>query len=419
MSLLEAREQRSNHIQKLLKKNKHKTLISLKKNVVGKNKNLDFMMFICAYFNRKIIRNLEISFSKEISSEDGDYFIYVSNQSPNLVKQQAIELEEQLPIGRLVDIDVYHDNQVFSRQSLNYPLRKCLICDEFAHICVRSKAHKKEEILIKTKHLIHDFLRSYITDIAIDAIKKELALFPCFGLVSYEDSGMHKDMNYTHFEASIEALRPYIINLINLGFSKSIDVDELVTLGQDAERDMYKATNGINTHKGLIFLLGLVIPAMVEGIFQHKPLSYLQPRIKELSKNIVGDYYSNLTSKKKLSNGDQIYLNYQIKGIRKLALDGLAPLFKDAMTTKNITDVYLKKRLIYYMSLLNDTTIIHKTNLLTLKKVQEEANQLYEDFSLSKYNDFSNKYNNISPGGSADLLVIDIIFNRVKYLLHK
>ena len=75
------------------------------------------------------------------------------------------------------------------------------------------------------------------------------------------------------------------------------------------------------------------------------------------------------------------------------------------------------------MSELNDTTIIHKTDIETLHQVQKEMKTLVDKGGYLKnsieFKRLSDEYKtkNISPGGSADMLVIKIIFENLKYLI--
>ena len=53
-----------------------------------------------------------------------------------------IELEDHHPLGRLWDLDVLAPEQgQLSRQDLGFPARQCLVCDEPAHACARSRRH--------------------------------------------------------------------------------------------------------------------------------------------------------------------------------------------------------------------------------------------------------------------------------------
>jgi len=92
------------------------------------------------------------------------------------------------------------------------------------------------------------------------ALYRELALAPKPGLVSFVDSGSHEDMNAHTFMRSIFALRSYFPTVADAG-AQGASFAELERLGLDAEARMLAATDGINTHRGAIFALGLLCAA--------------------------------------------------------------------------------------------------------------------------------------------------------------
>lgn len=92
------------------------------------------------------------------------------------------------------------------------------------------------------------------------ALREELAVYPKPGLVSHHDSGSHVDMTAWHFERSIDALRPYFVEVARAG-ARGAAFETLRALGVGAEQAMLRATAGVNTHRGAIFALGLLVAA--------------------------------------------------------------------------------------------------------------------------------------------------------------
>jgi triphosphoribosyl-dephospho-CoA synthase len=92
------------------------------------------------------------------------------------------------------------------------------------------------------------------------ALHDELALAPKPGLVSFIDTGSHDDMDAQTFMRSLLALRGYFVRVAELGAGHA-PFEHLERCGQDAEARMLAATGGINTHRGAIFMLGLVCAA--------------------------------------------------------------------------------------------------------------------------------------------------------------
>lgn len=99
-----------------------------------------------------------------------------------------------------------------------------------------------------------------IARLAVAALRLELDTYPKPGLVSRIDSGSHADMDASTFEASAAALEPYFEELARAG-AEGRGMDALRCIGLDAETAMRSATGGVNTHRGAIFGLGLLVAA--------------------------------------------------------------------------------------------------------------------------------------------------------------
>jgi triphosphoribosyl-dephospho-CoA synthase len=95
---------------------------------------------------------------------------------------------------------------------------------------------------------------------AANALLTELETWPKPGLVSHVDSGSHTDMDASTLRASAVAIAPFYGQLAIAGAAGS-GMDGLREIGVKAERAMLAATDGINTHRGAIFGLGLLCAA--------------------------------------------------------------------------------------------------------------------------------------------------------------
>ena len=403
--ILSAREARSQHIDEVMAAFPNKTVVVLKLNMVGQDKNPVAFQWMLTVFHQKIMKQYESkiqSFSQHLST-DGNYYLYVIDDVPEAVKTFAIHCEHSVSIGRLIDIDVYHEKPL-----TRHSPRKCLICGDVAHACIRNKSHSVSEVKRKMTEIMSTYLTELMTKKTIEYMKEEVTLYPCFGLVSLTDQGCHDDMDGDMFMKSIEALRPYI----RMYLESDVSAQALVKIGQDAETAMFQATDGVNTHKGLIFLLGIFLPVLKQSILRKSTYAQFQDDMISLAQDIIGDYYQSLKTAK--TPGDNSYLNYGIKGARGIALTG----FGSILNQPNHTTDY--DRLLYFMSHMNDTTIVHKTSYETLQQVKKDASDLLADGGYlknkDKYKKMSDNYItlNISPGGSADMWVISKLFDTFK-----
>lgn len=102
-----------------------------------------------------------------------------------------------------------------------------------------------------------------IGSLAYEALVFEARLSPKPGLVDAENSGAHADMDLSLLIKSAEAIQPYFIRFALHGAADTALPPEgrlsaIRQDGLDAESAMFSATSGVNTHKGAIFLLGVL-----------------------------------------------------------------------------------------------------------------------------------------------------------------
>ena len=269
-----------------------------------------------------------------------------------------------------------------------------------------------------------------IATLATKALLYEVSISPKAGLVSRLSNGSHKDMNFYTFINSSLALHNYFLNCFDYGqenlFSCPNFFKNLREFGKVAEKDMYEATKGINTHKGTIFSMGILLAVLGVHLKENKKidLKILSEKIKEMCKPLLNE----LEDADSISTyGEKAYKEYHLTGARGLAisgyeivlLDGINKL-KDFCKTLDFETACILL-LFYYMSVLDDTNIVNRANIATLKEVQILSKELFEENkktlekesiknSMSKLNDiFIEK--NISAGGSADLLILTIFIH--------
>lgn len=106
-----------------------------------------------------------------------------------------------------------------------------------------------------------------VGELAAQAAILEVSAGPKPGLVCRNSRGAHSDMDYTTFVRSALALRGYFSQahaegLATSGLAPHMVFPRLRSLGLRAEQAMFAATGGVNTHKGLIFSLGLFCAAL-------------------------------------------------------------------------------------------------------------------------------------------------------------
>ncbi len=269
-----------------------------------------------------------------------------------------------------------------------------------------------------------------IATLATKALLYEVSISPKAGLVSRLSNGSHKDMNFYTFIDSSLALHNYFLNCFDYGQEKLFSCPDffkdLREVGKVAEKEMYEATKGINTHKGTIFSMGILLAVLGVHLKENKKidLKILSEKIKEMCKPLLNE----LEDADNISTyGEKAYKEYHLTGARGLAISGYEIVLLDGINKlKNFCktldfETACILLLFYYMSVLDDTNIVNRASITTLKEVQILSKELFEENkktlekesiknSMSKLNDiFIEK--NISAGGSADLLILTIFIH--------
>ncbi len=106
---------------------------------------------------------------------------------------------------------------------------------------------------------------SRLADRAVRALLDEADLSPKPGLVDRRGSGAHLDLDLDLMHRSAQALRPWFGRMAAAAFDAGAPTlllrRTLGRLGRDAEAAMLDATGGVNTHRGAIWALGLLVAA--------------------------------------------------------------------------------------------------------------------------------------------------------------
>ncbi|QVK21127.1 citrate lyase holo-[acyl-carrier protein] synthase [Mycoplasmatota bacterium] len=398
LMILEAREKRFN-LQKELVSEFNMPLVVFRINYPGSKNN-----YIVNTIYNLIDLDWDFEHKVEINDKEGLVLLGIVDLDSSELKKRMINIEENHPLGRLLDIDVYDESfKQLSRTDLGYSQRKCLICDDIAHYCIRSEKHSLYEVQQRIYHMFVEYLSSYISDIACESLHEELNLLNKPGLVTPNSNGAHKDMDYMLMLKSIASLRDGFRKIVKGSFT--LDLSECKQIGKSMEEEMFKATNGVNTHKGGIFIIGALIISFVKSL---KNSIDWQDNIRYLFKDISKE----LLERKYHSHGKDVYLKYGITGVRGEAEKGFPLIFKN-LEGDNL------KVLFRIMSDCDDTTILYRHNLDVLEKVKYDASDML-DLDISKIKKLDKEYSlkGISPGGSADLLGGVIFVRRLISLLN-
>lgn len=443
-NILEARENRAS-LRFKFSDNGFATL-SLSLNIPGYPKSNDETSIFFNQIFIEIKRYLEanrvlVLFDKieKINDEAGDFLILpIHKKYSDLpsIKQITEKFEESHKLGRLIDIDIF-DNQPMPISSGKEKL--CYFCHEHSAVyCMRNKSHTykdlREKVFIdieshNTSNLREAAVKN-LSSLAIRALLYEVSLSPKPGLVDYTDSGAHSDMNYFTFMDSTAALSVYFNKFCELGYDfsgESIEIlPEIRAIGLQAEEEMFKATKGVNTQKGLIFLFGICLFTASKIISNKDSVSENNFRqiVKDIANNIVNNELITPSGNKK-THGEKVFekygtigagVRYEVETGFETVFNTAIPYFKKYLSpsiiiNQNGLQQVLRTGLLKIMSENNDTNILYRSDLDVLNNIKNTAkiaeNNVVGYEKLCEY--CAEK--NISPGGSADLLAVSLLIH--------
>jgi triphosphoribosyl-dephospho-CoA synthase CitG len=283
-----------------------------------------------------------------------------------------------------------------------------------------------------------------IAALALKSILFEIGCTPKPGLVDRCNSGAHGDMDYYSFVSSSSVLAYYFQEIIEQSFRENKGLKELLPVlrktGLQAEKEMLAAANQVNTQKGLIFSLGIVCACLGYMIRTHEEINpaTLSLAVKEMTAGLVKRELHPLARGAKnqagLTKGQSVYLQYGATGIRgeveagfPSVLHHALPAFRQAALKSTDMDIRMLHTLLTLMSVVEDTLVLFKGGLPLLHFVQEQAALLLDGGSVfgkhgvRRVSDLDALFirKNISPGGSADLLAVTLMFVFLEEYINK
>ncbi len=364
------------------------------------------------------------------------------------LKEKLEHFEQTHPLGRLLDVDLFdhQGNAISSHQQ-----KPCFICKETPALhCMRNQTHSYKELRAHLQEKTEKFLgkraeqqvSKQLAATALWAILTEVALPHKPGLVAPEHNGSHTDMTFHTFLASTSAIAPHFQRVAAMGYQwngrePQTVLTQLRVSGLEMERDMFQATRGINTQKGVIFLMTF---ALFTAAYVIKKTGGLEEKLfketlQELNKGLV-DKELKGTSNRNRSHGEQCFKTFGealAGGIRREVEQGLPTFFQEVNPfmkemgfsstddqNSSLFENQCKRVLLKIMSINNDTNILFRSDAQTLHHLQKKSLEtLQGNEDLTKNTSYKELMafcaaKNISPGGSADLLAVSLFLDKIR-----
>ncbi len=263
---------------------------------------------------------------------------------------------------------------------------------------------------------------AHVADVAVESLIAELDIAPKPGLVSPVDCGSHADMDYDLLRRSAESLRdPF--RLIAEAGAAGAGFDDLAQLGIAAEVRMLEATGGINTHRGAIFTLGLLVAAAAG-----------RPRLApcELRSSITARWGDGLRrhageAATAGSHGAVVRRRTGAGGAREEAADGFPSVFDLALPlyrglrARAVDGADAAVHVVFALvAEVADTNLLHRGGADGAAFAREKASGFlveggvqvsgWQDRAWAVHREFVAR--NLSAGGAADLLAATLFVHR-------
>jgi triphosphoribosyl-dephospho-CoA synthase len=265
-----------------------------------------------------------------------------------------------------------------------------------------------------------------LAGLAREALIAEAQLTPKPGLVDRRGAGAHTDLSLSVMERSAFTIEPYFREMAFMSEGAHPNQalrEELAAVGRDAERAMLKATNGSNSHKGAIWILGLVISAAAVH-FEDEPTA---SRIAATAKETAS--FEDRAAPRLVSHGDVAAKRYGVAGARGEARRGFPhvidiglPMLRSKRASGATEHVARLDTLLSIMSRLDDTCLLYRGGeeaLVTAKAgaaAVESAGGSGTAIGRQKLFRLDRRLLalGVSPGGSGDLLAATLFLDAVE-----
>ncbi len=340
-------------------------------------------------------------------------------------------IKKEPSLGRLFDLDVIRpDGTQVGRTELGLPQRLCLLCGNPAKDCARSRRHTVAELQEKTRSILQSAVDEIscdtkkAADLACRALLYEVATTPKPGLVDRANCGSHRDMDFFSFMNSASVLWPYFKECAEIGRRTALQpAPETLPLlrraGQRAEAEMFAATKGVNTHKGAIFSMGILCGALgrlPEELW--KDTDRVLDECAAITKGIVAADFAGLTLENAQTAGQKFYLKYGITGVRGQMEAGLPavreaglPVLREGIARGLSVNDAGCAALLALITASTDTNIIARGGIKVWEDTVSRLKALlaenpYPNRETLEALDHEFIQQNLSPGGSADLLAV-------------
>lgn len=254
-----------------------------------------------------------------------------------------------------------------------------------------------------------------LASLAVRALEDEALLTPKPGLVDQDGRGAHSDMDIRLMLRSAETLREPFAQMADAAFRLPVGQtlrEELADIGRRGERAMLSCTGGVNTHRGAIWALGLLV-AGAAACGEDAAAEQIAAAAGAIAR------YPDRFQPRQATNGAGVRRRYGAPGAREEAQHGFPHVTEiglpalAAARCSGISDRFAKlDALLAIMSRLSDTCLLHRGGRSGLRLAQRGAARVLacggssteEGWLCLRRLNHTLTERRLSPGGAADML---------------
>ncbi|HCD8671530.1 TPA: triphosphoribosyl-dephospho-CoA synthase, partial [Klebsiella pneumoniae] len=217
---------------------------------------------------------------------------------------------------------------------------------------------------------------SWLAHTASACLIDEARLSPKPGLVDSRGNGAHQDLNLALMERSARSLQPTFHALAEQSWRRPADIalrETVGRLGREGEAQMMLATGGVNTHRGAIWALGLLVSAvaMLGGEGQSQAIADAAAALARLPDGFAP---------KSFSKGLRASRRWQVPGAREEAQCGFPHITRLALPqlqhsrARGASEPQAQlDALMAIMTSLSDTCVLSRAGMAGLQAMHQGA----------------------------------------------
>lgn len=273
-----------------------------------------------------------------------------------------------------------------------------------------------------------EIIKLKLSQLATQALIEEVNLSPKPGLVDRFNNGTHRDLTLQLMETSAYALQDSFQQMAEAAWNKNPSQqlrEQLAAIGRYGEEKMLKATGNVNTHRGAIWAIGLLTAAASIELSKKEANDFDLSEILATAGQIAS--FEDRYLPKQNTNGSSVRIKYSVRSAREEAQLGFPSIAKTALNAWKMydhcsSDTQRLHVLLALMSQVDDTCILHRSDMQVLKEIQYRSKFILQNGGLTSrqnwklYFDLDDYITHhwVSPGGSADLLAATIYLQKIK-----